>query len=65
MTTVADLITFLNKLPPDARVRVVRERHNYETWTEWVDLQLPTGDSALNDTETCYFCGDRLDLGDA
>lgn len=65
MTTAADLIAFLNKLPPNTRVRVMQEKcRGFQIWAEWVDLKLPEGDPEKYDTETCNFWnGDRLDLG--
>lgn len=60
MTTVAQLIEYLKTLPPDAQVRVLEERtRNYETVTEWVDLEIGT--------DNCYHwtpgAKNYLDLG--
>lgn len=65
MTTVGELAAFLAKLPPETRVRVMQEKcRGFQIWAEWVDLKLPVGDPAMNDTDTCSFWnGDRLDLG--
>jgi hypothetical protein len=48
MTTVADLIAYLQKLPPDAKIEVLEEvTVEYSTYTRWVPLQLPTDEFGM------------------
>lgn len=55
MTNVADLITYLQTLPPETRVRVaVAVEGNYSAYTAWEDLELPEGISPD--------CSDNLDF---
>ena len=43
MTTVAELITYLQTLPPETTVDVLNEDSSgYSSYCTWVDLELPT-----------------------
>ena len=65
MTTAAQLIAFLQKLPPDTQVVVLKETHRgYETSTNFVPLELPKDASALDCTNTIDFIGTTLFLGE-
>ena len=42
MTTVAQLVEYLQTLPQDAEVDVLREvSENWSTWTEFTSLEIP------------------------
>jgi hypothetical protein len=44
MTTVTELITYLQTLPPEATVDVLSEDSSgYSSYCSWVDLELPSG----------------------
>lgn len=46
MTTVAELITYLQTLPPETVVDVLSEDSSgYSSYCTWVDLELPTENS--------------------
>ena len=58
MTTAAQLIEYLQTLPPDTSIQVLKECHaHFETWTKWVDLDLSSGS---NFSER----GEYLELGE-
>ena len=43
MTTVSELITYLQTLPPETTVDVLYEDSSgYSSYCNWVDLELPT-----------------------
>jgi hypothetical protein len=55
MTTVAQLIEYLQTLPQDAEVDVLKEvSANWSTWTEFTPLQIPDA----------YGCSDNLEVYD-
>ena len=63
-TTAAQLITFLQKLPPDTKIEVLEEWHrNWDTSTNFIDLELPEGDPKSDCTNTCDLIGSTLYLG--
>ena len=46
MTTVAELITYLQTLPPETTVDVISEdTSGYSSYCHWVDLELPSESS--------------------
>ena len=64
MTTAAQLIAFLQKLPSDVTVEVLEEHTSgYETTTNYTDLDLPTGDPKNDYTNSCDLSGSTLYLG--
>lgn len=41
MTTISDLITYLQTLPQDLIVQCLKEeQRGYDTWTTWEDLEI-------------------------
>jgi hypothetical protein len=53
MTTVAKLIEYLQTLPQDAEVDVLKEvSANWSTWTEFTPLEIPDA----------YGCSDNLEV---
>jgi|LakMenEpi03Aug12_release.lakeMendotaPanAssembly.Ray.scaffolds.fasta_scaffold670427_2 hypothetical protein len=55
MTTVAQLIEYLQTLPQDAEVDVLKEvSANWSTWTEFTSLEIPDK----------YGCSDNLEVYD-
>lgn len=67
MTTTAQLITYLQSLNPDTKIRVLKEvTKHYDTTTKWVDLVLPPGPDNVHFTDTCYleFKDEYLYLGE-
>jgi ABC-type molybdate transport system permease subunit len=58
MTTVTELIAYLQTLPPETTVDVLEEiSAGYSTFVSWADLTLPT--------EHSYDCSDTLDFSKA
>ena len=58
MTTAAELIKYLETLPPETSIQVLKQNSiGYETWTTWVDLDFP---------QHAYFSelGGYLELGE-
>jgi hypothetical protein len=54
MTTTKQLIEFLQKLPPDTEVQVLKEvSRGYQTATMFDPLELPAGDPLTDCTNTC------------
>ena len=64
MTTVAQLIAFLQKLPPDTTVEVLEEWHRgWDTSTNFIDLDIPAGDPKNDCTNSCDLVSTTLYLG--
>jgi hypothetical protein len=54
MTTTKQLIEFLQKLPPDTEVQVLREvSRGWQSTTVFDPLQLPAGDPLTDCTDNC------------
>jgi hypothetical protein len=60
--TVKDLKKFLETLPEDMPVDVLKEvTREYDTFTTWIPLVLPTKDSPYGN---CDVCGKTLEIGE-
>jgi len=58
MTTVSELITYLQTLPPETTVDVLSEDSSgYSSYCHWVDLELPTEHSYESSDSMDFFSG--------
>jgi hypothetical protein len=58
MTTVSELITYLQTLPPETAVHVLTEESSgYSSYCHWVNLELPTENSYESSNSMEFFSG--------